>query len=58
MDDRVSDKELIESRKQEMENMLPGLMTYVTLRNGNKVAVYSPTRTAYFNKKKEDKNNG
>ena len=27
-------------------------------RVSDKVAVYSPTRTAYFNKKKEDKNNG
>lgn len=57
--DYISIKELIEARQQEMDQMLPGFQTQVTSATGEVVAtLYSPTKMAYFRKKKEDKNNG
>ena len=39
----ISDKEALESRKQEMESLLPGLMQKFVLPNSKKtVDIYSP----------------
>ena len=41
-DEKIKPRELVEVRKQEMESLLPGLMTEVVV-NNKPVKVYSPT---------------
>ena len=47
----ISDKELMNVRKQEMESMLPGLVAKLTLpRSGKQVDVYSKEISKFSNK--------